>query len=380
VPSSRPKLLAIALASAVLGIWLLAAQGAAAATRMPAVSPTGPMPAGAPLFGVDEPDAWRHNPAHASPGEIAGLARNIGAPTAEFWVHWDTVEPAPPQGGLHSYDFSPYDRMYQADLAAGIQPLITVQSSPSWAWQPGLTNTWLPEQPPAPEHFADWRAFLARLTARYPKAIGIQVWNEPNLAPFWGLWDPLAPTDPIAYAKLLQQAYLAIKGANPSMWVIGGAVSGNQATLSGHISERAFLRRMLAAGAGQYMDGISVHPYPGSMDTTVFTKAIGQVRSAMIAASVKRPIWLTELGITTTGPGAVSEAQQAHLLVNLYKRIKQMPDVAAFYMHNLTEVTLDPASSEMGYGLVRGQGVGSPFPRKPAFLALKQAAAGAQAR
>jgi len=324
-----------------------------------------------PLFGISEPDAWRHTPAHASPAEIAGLVKGIGASSHQFWVHWDTVEPNPPVNGVHTYNWAAYDQMYQADVARGIKPMITVQSSPYWTWRPGLTVTWGPEHPPSAEHYADWRAFLAALVKRYPKAIGVQIWNEPNLHYFWGMGDPLEPVSPALYTDLLKQAYLAIKSARWGMPVIGGAINNNGINAGGMMSQADFTEGIFAAGAGRYMDGISVHPYPGPYDLQNFDSSLSQLRATMRSYGFRKPIWITEVGVTSTGWEPVTEARQAEVTSEIYRRVMAMSDVAALYVHTLTEVTQDPRSDQMGYALVRGTGVGSTFEPKPVYTALK---------
>ena len=329
-------------------------------------------PAGArAIFGVSEPDAWRHTPAHASPTEIAGLVDAIGASSHHLWVHWDTVEPNPPVNGVHTYHWGPYDQMYEADLARGIKPLITVQSSPRWSWDTRLTVIQWPEHPPTPEHYPEWRAFLAAMVQRYPEAIGVQIWNEPNLFWFWGNGDLLEPVDPRVYTELLKQSYTAIKAANPSMPVIGGALNNNAINANGNMSQDDFARGMFESGAAGFMDAISVHPYPGPYDLTNFEDSLNQLRAITAAYGFSGPIWITEVGVSTTGPTPVTEERQAEVMSEIYRRVMAMSDVAALFAHNLTEVTPDPRSEEMGYALVRGSGVGSGFPAKPAYTALQ---------
>jgi hypothetical protein len=325
------------------------------------------------LFGISEPDAWRFHPAHASSAEIASLVEEIGASTHEFWVHWDTVEPQPPVDGQHDYDFADYDRMYRADLARGIRPMITVQSSPAWTWRSDVTHTWLPEHPPAPDHYDDWRAFLEALTERYPEAVGIQIWNEPNLTYFWGLNDPVVPTNASDYTDLLREGHAAIKSADPTMPVIAGGLSNNPVSEDGHIAINEFLDQMLDLGAVSYMDGLALHPYPGSPNLEHFDRSMSQVRALLSDRGISIPLWVTEVGITTSGDRAVTESQQADVLVSIMRSLRNAPDVAAVYFHNLTEPTQDPQNPEMGYGLVSGRGEGASFRRKPAFLALQRA-------
>jgi hypothetical protein len=332
-----------------------------------------PRRAGAAIFGISEPAAWRTDPPHADPAQIAGLISRLGATSQRFWVYWNAVEPDPPQDGRHHYDFSVFDRMYAADVAAGLRPLLTIQGAPGWA-RDGGGDPAAASKPPAPSHYADWRAFAAAVARRYPRAIGIEVWNEPNLTTFWGFGDPGLAPSPAAYSNLLAQAYRAIKAERPGTRVIGGALSNNQRSGDGNLSEAAFAAGMFAHGAGRTMDAVSVHPYPHSLDHPLTETSMDQLRVAGLAAGARLPIWVTELGVTTTGPAAVSEGDQARVLTGAVTALANQPDVAAVYVHTLVEPVADPGDPEMGYALTHGSGPA--VVPKPVFAALARLAHG----
>jgi hypothetical protein len=57
------------------------------------------------------------------------------------------------------------------------------------------------------------------------KISAYEVWNEPNGITFWN------PVDPVAYTRMLQTGYTAIKAADPSATVIGGDRSASPAAV-----------------------------------------------------------------------------------------------------------------------------------------------------
>lgn len=337
-------------------------------------------PAGPPqLFGVAEPHAWRTNPPRASPDDVSARIHELGGTSHRFPVYWRSSEPRGPQNGVHSYDLGAYDEIYRTDMARGIRPLLVVLGSPPWSWDLGALAGGTGGQvfnPPSRDHYGDWRAFIGELVRRYPAAVGVEVWNEPNLAAFWGNGNPLVPLDPARYVELLREAHAAVKAVDPAMPVLGGSSANVGVTTPGKDMRNAdFLRAIYADGAAQAMDGLAIHPYPKAPRENRFQTGIDEARAARDSVGASTPLWITEVGVSTTGPPweSVSEAQQAEILVDIFNRARAMPDVRALYVHTLTEPVDNPGDDEMGYALVRGHGVGSGFPGKPAFFKLRGA-------
>jgi hypothetical protein len=206
------------------------------------------------------------------------------------------------------------------------------------------------------------------LAARYPNALGLEVWNEPNALHFF------APViDPGRYTQLLGEAYRAAKAVAPRLPVISGGLSGIPATDANGMADTAFLRGMYRAGARTVMDGIGYHLFPGNHPLLADLKAaLNRVRRVRNARRDRRKrVWLTELGFSTNvvaGREPVSEAEQASALRMAYCDVRAMGDVPVMLVYRLRDTG--------GAGWLDGLGVlhadGSP---KPAALALRQLAA-----
>jgi hypothetical protein len=328
-----------------------------------------------PILGLSEPNAWRRNPPPASPLEIARLVADLGATSQRLVIDWSLAEPNPPGAG-HAYEFGAFDPMYDEDLQNGIRPLLVVLNAPRWAWEAGASEGAFVNNPPAPDKLSDWAAFVSAVARRYPEALGIEVWNEPNLATFWGGGGGDIRPDPVRYIELLRSSYDAVKTVDPAMLVLGGALASNQSTSpEGNIPASEFARSMYEHDAAAYMDAISLHPYPGAAGVSQMLSLIDEVRAAGDEIGAAQPVWLTEIGVSTTGAGAATEAQQAQQLVDLCRAAVSQPSVDAVYFHNLIELPRTAPGPEPGYGLVQPVADGS-LRQKPAFDALDTELAG----
>jgi hypothetical protein len=226
---------------------------------------------------------------------------------------------------------------------------------------------------------------VRRLTSRYPAAVGIEVWNEPNVVPFFD------PVDPVRYTALLKEAFAAVKGVNPRMPVISGGLFASDGSGAYGMADNKFLSAMYAAGARGSMDAIGAHPYPITSgpsieyDPAAIEEPLQRLRVARDAAhQSSTPIWITEMGVSTqtaTGsPFGATEAQQADYLVRMVHEVEAEPDVRMALIHRLVDVPPPPVtpspfggppvaavSVESGFGVFRADG--SP---KPAACALSR--------
>lgn len=274
------------------------------------------------------------------------LHRGAGSTLIRLPLDWGAVERAPGE-----VDFSRYDEIYCASLAAGVLPLFHLTGAPAWAADPALGACAGPPCviPPARDRLGDWRDFAERVAIRYPRAAAIEIWNEPNLKDFW-------PTpDPWRYSELLATAYAGVKAGNPATPVLGGALAGNQRDVpGGSLSLTTFLQAMSAAGAGRYMDALSLHPYPtaplgdpGELLTPVLAQA-----QAVAAQSPRWPdrIWVTETGIPTAPAPSfsrvVSPEDQAAETVAILETLRRAGNVDAVLFHTL----VDPNAAVPGGG------------------------------
>lgn len=312
-----------------------------------------PSRADAPWFGYNDNTTLRQQ---FTPERDAELLAAAGANSMRIDVDWKWVEHS--RGSL---DLSLYDPIYKAMIDRGIRPLLSVMGSPKWAWRRWTLCFPAAEchVPPDRIYDADWARFVSEVARRYPLAAGIEIWNEPNLALFF---HP-AP-DPQRYTELLRVAYAAVKRVAPGMPVIGGALAPAMAGEGTQVMElRRFLRTMYMSGARGVMDGISVHPYPNGRGQAGVYDAIDATIETRDSARDTVPLWLTEVGASTSG--GYSTTAQAIVLSDLVTRLQRRPGVRGVYLHTLA----DP--QEQGFGIEDGFGVlyssGTP---KPAFCAI----------
>jgi hypothetical protein len=296
----------------------------------------------------------------ASAEEVARLAEGLGAGLLRMPFGWRYAER---QRGV--YDMRIYDRLYRALLARGIRPLILLSTSPRWAWPPLTFCSTRCSVPPARRYDADWERIAAELARRYPRAAAIEIWNEANEATFW---QPRA--DPARYTELLKKAYAAIKRVRPSMPVVGGSIDGRQVTARGSMAGTSFLREVLAGDGGRYMDAVGIHPYVPFHRLDFVRPLVASIRAVRDDFGHERlPLWVSEIGLTTTGARGLSEKEQATGLVRLYRTLRAQKDIHAVIFHALVEPGDDGADSEAGYGIVRGD-----LTPKAAYCALRTAA------
>lgn len=292
----------------------------------------------------------------------AQAAANAGASSTRIIVDWSWIER---QDDVFTWGV--VDGTYWADLARGIRPLIGITGAPRWAWDPSAS---CPEgqfcaYPPGSDRYAEYRQMMRLLTARYPQAVGIEVGNEPNLGWAWA-----GGVDPRRYTELLKNAYGAVKSVDPTMPVISGGLAPvlSEWATKDSMGLRPFLQAMYDSGAKGYMDGVSVHPYPTGLDFGTSFEALALVKETIAANGDSIPLWVTELGLTTTGDAASSPYEQGIAVPALFDALRADPAIRSVYVHTLLEDPANPVPSERGYGLLARD-----LTPKPAYCALAAA-------
>lgn len=132
-----------------------------------------------------------------------------------------------------------------------------------------------------------------------------EMFNEPNaLHNIWGE----------NYVKLIKAAYPAIKAADPEAYVLGVSQAGIWWPTT---CEATFMKQVFEAGGADYMDAVSVHPYPDMSKKAVdehpvsYKAVMDCIIDAMCGA--KLPIWITETGYSSVANeyGSISDDEQA---------------------------------------------------------------------
>ncbi len=290
--------------------------------------------------------------------EQAKLTESVGAGIHSLTLDWRFAEPS-----RGDFRFADYDRIYRSMLARGVRPLFILAFAPKWA-RDGLALCITDCRfPPARERLPEWRRFAATVAARYPRAAGIQVWNEPNEREFWS-----PEVDPQRYAELLDSAHAGVKSVAPDMPVITGGFSNRRRTEAAGMGLAEFLRRIYGAGARGNFDVLGFHAYPESVRQDAIPHTLAAVRDIPAQAGHGRvPLWVTETGLSTGDPNPRYRAtldEQASGLITTVRALRRA-GVRVVLVHTLLESFRRGGRREHGFGVVREDGT-----PKPAFCAL----------
>jgi len=247
--------------------------------------------------------------------------RELGVQVVRVTLDWYDIEAT--EG---TYDWASAGSLLDALRTAGIEPLVAIWGTPSWANGGGGPNV----PPTAAVSFA---SFARAAAERFPWVRRWIVWNEPNQR----RW--LLPPSPAVYVtKLLNPGGAAIKGVIPTASIAGGATAPRGG--SGGMSPVDFIRGMGRAGAR--LDAYAHHPHPLSpaetplgggcswCETISMATLDRLVDEARAAFGPRIRTWLTELGYQTNPPDrilGVSWAKQARFVAEAQLRAYEAPGV-----------------------------------------------------
>jgi len=307
----------------------------------------------------------------------------LGTRVVRADLSWDNIQ----HDGPRDFRWSLFDRVVKAAAARELTMLPIITYTPAWARKRGCTDPFC-----APRDPAAFAKFARAAAVRYaPQGVHTwEIWNEPNTVAFW---KPAPSAE--AYAKLLKATATQLKAVDPSARVILGGLAAVQSA-DRNVSPVDFLDVAAARGATKVVDAVAYHPYTypflASTRTTFSTPwekmdTTGQrsIRDVLTARGTpKMPIWITEYGAPTNGPGTssdgegavpdstthVSEARQATIAADSVRTAMLDPYVTALVWFTDRDPSYDRSSSENFYGLRRANGTA-----KPAFAALRNAIA-----
>ncbi|MFC7218041.1 cellulase family glycosylhydrolase [Streptomyces polyrhachis] len=241
-------------------------------------------------------------------------ALRLGADWIRIDLSWNNIQPS----NSYNYNWHRFDRLVAAAQERDLQILATIAYTPEWARKPGCPK---PTCPPAdPQAFA---AFAKLAAQRYaPKGIHYwEIWNEQNIRPFW-----FPNPDPAAYAELLKVTARAIRGADRDAYLLfGGLAVVGDSRAKGFVSDLDFVESVSRRGGNKVVDAISYHPYtyphlPSARTDfgTAFEK-ISTAKKNLVAVlqrhgTPRLPIWITETGAPTDGPGGATDGRSKESL------------------------------------------------------------------
>jgi len=295
----------------------------------------------------------------------------LGVEVVRYTVRWDQVAPRRPQDARdpsdEAYDWAETDGVFRGLRRHGIDPVVTLFGTPSWA-NGGRGPNWVPS---SSRSFASFAYAAGR---RYPWIRYWTIWNEPNRPTF------LRPTTPKAYVStLLNPAYAELHSAIGRVQV-GGGVTAPRAGDGGGVAPVAWIRGMSSAHAK--LDAYAHHPYPGSPGSetpwgpkcvncqTITMADLERLEREVRRAFGHKPIWLTEYGYQTNPPDrifGVTLSKQAKYLTQAVAVARANPRIDLFLWFLLRD---EQRLSGWQSGLTTFEGK-----RKPSFDAFRRAAA-----
>ena len=355
--------------------------------------------------------------ATAAPGLLTGLAeepetlygdseasfpvlRALGVRVLRINLYWggafgvakgEPFSPADPNDA--AYDWRAYDRVIRLAAQSGIDVLLTIYGTPSWANGGRGPNV-------APLDAGRLRDFAFAAATRYsgtwttddgralPAVRLWTAWNEPNnpvfLTPQYrftgGRWVVQSARD---YRRICDAVYSGVHATLISSERVACGLTaprGNNNPTGSRpsVAPIAFLDALRAAGLRRF-DAYAHHPYytyPGETPTTVPKGAparsirvtlgnIDLLIGRLTTLYGRRPLWITEYGYQTNPPDrifGVSWAKQASYLTQAFAIARRNPRIQLMLWFLLKD---EPVLSGWQSGLMTSDGR-----RKPAYAAF----------
>ncbi len=291
---------------------------------------------------------------------MANLA-NVGIRWIRVGMGWHRVEPI--QGLLDTELLSRLDFVLDTAAANGMKAYLGIGGVPRWASQaPAESDYWAY----APTNMVDWETHVAMMGQRYMDSVAHwEIGNEPD----WEFWKSDMPT----YVQYLQVAHGKLKEINAGNRVIlGGLASDGVHPPELRVgAEEHSLQKMYDAGVQDYFDIMGLHPYPGDSEhsTVAAVDKINTAYDVMVAnGDGGKPIWLTEIGMTTWGADPAALADQAFILTNVYTELIKHPRIEKIFWYNY-RCQSGFGDWEDNFGVVN-----SDFTPRPAYTALSNVA------
>lgn len=293
------------------------------------------------------------------------MMREGGIQAVRVDFNWDMLNQSQ---GAWRYDL--YDPWVRIVRDNGLEILGILDYVSWWASSAQASTDWRVRLYSEPSNNYDFARYAYEVVSHFKNDVRAwQIWNEPNTQ---GFWKP-AP-NPARYAGLLQEAYLAVKYADPDAVVLYAGLSGNGVEGnddSGLVSD--FMAKAYAAGARGYFDAMAIHPYllPSGGIEPLRSK-IAAARAVMdLNGDSAKPLWLTEIGVPTNVPWwstapVQSEADAAAWLRQVYTRLWDLTPTIFWYEFQDQDYGENP---ERSFGMVHFD-----FSPKPAYDALRELA------
>jgi polysaccharide biosynthesis protein PslG len=199
----------------------------------------------------------------------------------DTFTNWSMLEPS-----RGTYDWPALDRWLEKAKAHGVDVLFTFGGTPTWASSnPTGACDYNPGGCYAPANMQDWDDFVRAIATHSAGRIKYwELWNEANQHEYWSGGIP-------ALVTMAQHASTIIKSVDPSAEIFTPSGVGGATDTS------TFLDKFLAAGGGQFVDGVAFHGYVNSVPS--LPEDVNRIVDALRGVMAKRglgslPLWDTE--------------------------------------------------------------------------------------
>lgn len=184
--------------------------------------------------------------AGTDPGTVIDHITALSLNWAKIHVNWRDLELVEGTINVRSLD-----QIVTALDAAGINILLTVSGTPSWAGADSSSP---------PDDLSLYATFVGALAGHYAGVVdGYEIWLAPNLRQNWN--NPAHPLEAATYVNLLGQSYNAIKAADSAAYVVSAGLAGVSATSEAAVNDRDYLTAMYVAGLRSISDAVGVQAY-----------------------------------------------------------------------------------------------------------------------
>ncbi len=206
----------------------------------------------------------------------------LGIKWARVQTGWCRCETAKGQ-----YDFAWLDEVVDSLLAQGIQPWFNLGYG-NKLYSPESHTPFAVGYVPlfTAEARAGWVAFVDAVAKHFSDRVTHwEIWNEPNIHPFWRQRKPVAAD----YVELVKLTAPRLRRLVPNATLIGiGLAAFGGTKFAGYVGE------CLDAGIADHVDVLSYHPY--SDDPEAGEELVAEVRRMLDEHSAKLGLWQGECG------------------------------------------------------------------------------------
>ncbi len=288
------------------------------------------------------------------PDQIDGVVQDRLEWMKELDVHWDRIDlwwhVVEPEKG--TWDFTRPDRVFDEFEEHNIQWYPILCYGAAWWQEEGRTA------PVSDQDYEDFGEYVFRVIERYgDRATYWSVWNEPNITTFWS-----PSPDAASYARLLKITAERARAANPEVRL------GAPAMAPLGRWDREFTEKLYSEGAKDNFDFFDYHYYRSHPSEEEVIREIGEIRAVMHRYEDRKPIWITESGVSAHTKDKEESYRRQASLVPRNQLLCFALGIERFFYFDLQNWDDDPDSSwDSKLGLVEAGGK-----PKPAFYAYKK--------